>query len=87
MGDPRVKSERRGSPALAPRSVMTPFSAQELLELAMHLMTRVPQEIKRNAYLKQNELWHRQHWKSKRDFLSYERKELEVSKGAPSQRR
>lgn len=87
MGDPRVKSGRRGSPALAPRSVMTPFSAQELVELAMHLMTRVPQVIKRNAYLKQNELWHPQHWKNKRGSLSYERKGLELSKGTPSQRR
>lgn len=46
MGDPRVRVWGRGSPAVAPRGVMTPFSAQELVELAVHLMTRVPQVIK-----------------------------------------
>lgn len=39
MGD-QVKSGEEFT--VAPRSVMTPFSAQELVELAVHLMTRVP---------------------------------------------
>ena len=84
MGDPRVKSGRRGSPPLALRSVMTPFSAQERVELIMHLMTQFPWEIKRNAYLMRNELWHGQHWKSKRDSLYYEERGWRLARALPA---